>query len=131
MHLFTRRGWTIDCRLRAILGGAHVLLRPGEVGLPAMLGVGPSVTLSIEKGIDRYTQVQSMEENEIGLLLKPCNVHVGLFVKFDVMFTFLACFPAFFSVVYCLRIIPASADSVCLLVIHSGYTLIVGVDGQQ
>ena len=47
--------------------GVHALLRPGEVGLPATSGVGPYVTLSVETGRDRYTQVQSMEENEIGL----------------------------------------------------------------
>ena len=52
---------------RPLCGGAHGLLRPGEVGLPAMSGVGPYVTLSIETGTYRYTQVQSMEENEIGL----------------------------------------------------------------
>ena len=30
---------------RHFRGGAHVLLRPWEVGLPAMLGVGPSSRL--------------------------------------------------------------------------------------
>ena len=43
-----------------------------------MFGVGPLSRLDR----DRYTQVQSMEENEIGLLWKSCNVHVGLLVKF-------------------------------------------------
>ena len=85
--------------------GVHALLRSGEVGLPAMSGVGPYVTLSVETGTDRYTQVQSMEENWIGLLLN--RVMRMLVCVLDVMFTFLACFPIFFLLFVALRITPA------------------------
>ena len=44
-------------------------------------GLVPKVTLSVETGTDRYTQVQSMEEWD-RFVLKPCIAHVGLPVMF-------------------------------------------------
>ena len=88
IYLFEQVGLS-TVSLAIYCAGVHVLFRPGEVGLQPCQGLVPRHA-QIETCTNMYTQVQSMEENEIGLLLKPCNVHVGLFVKFDVMFTFFA-----------------------------------------
>ena len=48
-------------------GRPMVYLGQGRLDSQPCRGLVPNVMLSIETGTDRYTQVQSMEENEIGL----------------------------------------------------------------
>ena len=68
-----------------------------------------------------------MEENWIGLLLN--RVMRILVCVLDVMFTFLACFPAFFSVACCIGNHTSFADPFVCLSFMRG-TLFYGVDGQ-
>ena len=111
----------LDDRLSAwpFIVWAHTLCLGLRVGSSPCWGLVPLSRLDRY----RYTQVQSMEENEIGLLLKPCNAHVGLPVLCDVLFTSLhvSCFP--FIMYCCIGNHTSFADPFGLLVIQSGASI--------
>ena len=74
----------LDDRLSArpfIVGAPTRYLGQGRLVSQPCRGLVPIVTLSIETGTYRYTQVQSMEEWD-RFVLKPCIAHVGLPVMF-------------------------------------------------